>query len=290
MKFYVKDGILNFGGSQYNTGNIQVIWDNEVESARTKFKLVTPFGLLYENYWNIIANLKNEQGAAYTDYNSIKSEFAEFAWNNNTITITNTSIKAVPSDAGGTIIPVSTSIKQSDGSQKTQVVNATGDAISPNATYLRSSVEITRPNTTPTYSAGDSINETSPVIKELTNVTTSAGGGGVIMDCVIKCDDVTNMSGKSVMLYLYNVAPTPIADDSAFTELYADKGKDPIAIPVTFNTPTTGSTSCTAEVSVIKSFVCATGSTSLYCALQYTTGGLVAASKHFNIVLRTIIS
>lgn len=126
MKFYVKDGILNFGGSQYNTGNIQVIWDNEVESARTKFKLVTPFGLLYENYWNIIANLKNEQGTAYTDYNSIKSEFAEFAWDNNTITITNTSIKAIPSDTGGVIIPVATSIKQSDGSQKSQIVDHNG--------------------------------------------------------------------------------------------------------------------------------------------------------------------
>jgi hypothetical protein len=182
------------------------------------------------------------------------------------------------------------SATQTDGTQKSQPVRADGSVIDPLSKYLRSSVEITRPNTTPTYSAGDSINETTPVIKELTNVTTSVGGGGVIIDCMIETDDVTNFAGKSVMLWLYKSAPTAIADDAVFTNLYANKDKRVMSIPVTFLTPATGSDSCVGEASVIKEFVCDPASTSLYCALQYTTGGAAAASKHFNIVLRTVVS
>jgi len=162
--------------------------------------------------------------------------------------------------------------------------------IQPSNVYIRSSVEITRPNTTPTYAAGDSINETVAVIKELTNVTTAVGGGGVIMDCMIECNDVTNFVGKTVTLWLYKSAPTAIADDAAFTNLYANKDKRVMSIPVTFSTPATGSDSCVGEASVIKEFVCDPASTSLHCALQYTTGGAAAASKHFNIAIRTIVS
>ena len=175
-------------------------------------------------------------------------------------------------------------------SSKTQIVDTNGNPIKTLSTYIRSSVEITRPNTTPTYTAGDSINETVAVIKELTNVTTAVGGGGVIMDCMIETDDVTNFAGKSVMLWIYRTAPIAIADDAVFTTLYANKDKRVMSIPVTFTTPATGSDSCVGEASVIKEFVCDPASTSLYCALQYTTGGAAAASKHFNIVLRTIVS
>jgi len=110
------------------------------------------------------------------------------------------------------------------------------------------------------------------------------------MDCMIECDDVTNFAGKSVMLWIYRTVPTAVADDAVFTTLYANKDKRVMSIAVTFTTPATGSDSCVGEASVIKEFICDPASTSLYCALQYTTGGAAAASKHFNIVLRTIVS
>ena len=178
--------------------------------------------------------------------------------------------------------------KDSDDNPSIRTTLSGIGSVYPSGLPKRLSTEITRPADTTAYTAGDSINETVAVAKELTGAAINNGGGGILMDIMLESDDVTNMAGKTVTVWLYNGTFTPIADNSPFTNTYANKDLRILSFQATFSSPVSGSTSCIAEVQVGKEYVCGAGSTSLFLALQHNTGGNSASGKKINVVLRVI--
>lgn len=69
---------------------------------------------------------------------------------------------------------------------------------------------ITRPNNTTNYSAGDSINETTPKVLQFP-VGRVNGGSGVLIYGFLSNTQLTN---HTYYLWLYTVAPSPVADNA----------------------------------------------------------------------------
>lgn len=84
--------------------------------------------------------------------------------------------------------------------------------------------EFTRPSDTTAYGANDVVGYTgSADTTLLAAIFRENGGTGYVIKAELWTDQAANVS--PFRLYLFNVEPTPIADNSAFTLLYADISK-----------------------------------------------------------------
>jgi hypothetical protein len=85
--------------------------------------------------------------------------------------------------------------------------------------------EFTRPSDTTQYTAGDVVGPvTTPATMSFANAAFSTGGGGIIRAIRIHKSTAT-VTLSTFRLWFYNADVTPIADNSAWTTLYADRGK-----------------------------------------------------------------
>lgn len=84
--------------------------------------------------------------------------------------------------------------------------------------------EFTRPSDTTAYAANDVVGYTGSADTTLIAAIFSENGGtGYVVKAELWTDQAANVS--PFRMYLFNVEPTPIADNSAFTLLYADISK-----------------------------------------------------------------
>jgi hypothetical protein len=82
-------------------------------------------------------------------------------------------------------------------------------------------VEITRPANTTAYAAKDVVADNTTANLIFTNAVPDLGGSGVVTGVQILTDQTTNTT--SFILHLYHTAPTAIADNAAFTLLWAER-------------------------------------------------------------------
>lgn len=128
----------------------------------------------------------------------------------------------------------------------------------------------TRPADTTAYAASDVVcnSTSSPAVITFTNIAKEAGGNGYIMSARLN-KSTTTTTNANFRLYLYTVAPTPIADNAAFTLLYANRASRIGWIDFSsMNTEGTGSDSANAYVTAAGvKFTCAADSRNLYGVL-----------------------
>ena len=106
------------------------------------------------------------------------------------------------------------------------VVIASDQTNVPVVTTLKSSgpVEFTRPADTTAYAASDVVGPvTTPAVIDFGAMFSAVGKSGYIVRAKVFTDQVACVA--QFRLYLYKVAPTPIADNSPFTLLYANASK-----------------------------------------------------------------
>jgi hypothetical protein len=150
---------------------------------------------------------------------------------------------------------------------------------------------LTRPADTPgAYSTDDEINTStsSPTYITFTDVARVVGGGGTLMACMKRVNNVA--ATAQLRLYLYNAAPTPCNDHATFTQLWADRAKEIGYID--FPSPNiagTGSDMACAQVSAINiPFKCAEASKNLYGRVRTIAAGAAPnASQVYEFTLRS---
>lgn len=107
------------------------------------------------------------------------------------------------------------------------------------------SASFTRPSDTTAYTIGDVIGPvTTPANLTFTNLLRIAGGSAYLVKAMLTSNNAA--STMKVRLYLFDTDPTPIADNSPFTLLYANAANRLGYIDFT-NTITEGSGSTAAE-------------------------------------------
>lgn len=87
------------------------------------------------------------------------------------------------------------------------------------------SAEFTRPSNTTQYAAGDVVGPvTTPAVQTLLKASWVSGGGGEVVAIRLSKSDAT-VTLATFRVWFYKTAPTAIADNSAWTNLYADREK-----------------------------------------------------------------
>ncbi len=152
---------------------------------------------------------------------------------------------------------------------------------------------LVRPADTPgVYHVDDEINThtTVPTYITFTDVARTNGGGGTILVCMKRTNNVAATS--QVRLYLYNVAPTPNGDHTPFIQLWADREKE-IGY-VDFPSPNiagTGSDMACAQVSAINiPFKCGAATKNLYGRARVIAAGAAPISaQNYEFTLRSLV-
>jgi hypothetical protein len=147
--------------------------------------------------------------------------------------------------------------------------------------YTNVEVEFTRPSDTTAYTAKDVVGNTgTAAVMEFAGAGRIAGGHGNLVKARLFTDSATAMLGSSFRLHLYKETPTPIADNSPFTLLYANKSNRVGYIDIgPLATEATGSNAASALwVDIPLNYTCAAASTSLFAVLEITTVGAAPAS------------
>lgn len=148
------------------------------------------------------------------------------------------------------------------------------------------SANFTRPSDTTAYAASDAVsNSTSaPVALTFANAGRTASGTGVIVKARIATNASTVLT--RFKLWLYNVSPTPINDNAAFTLLDAQKAGRIGAILIGPTvTEGTGSDSSEAVVSDIQLPYTSDASGNLYGLLETPDGFTPTSGETFFIYL-----
>jgi hypothetical protein len=141
-------------------------------------------------------------------------------------------------------------------------------------------VEITRPATTPTYTARDVISADPAAVITFAGCARVNGGCGYIVKARLFTNSVTAMLGAVIRLHLYHTAPTAIADDSPMALLYANAAKRIgfIDFPALATEGTGSDSSASLWVDMPLKFKCAAASKNLYGLAELTTVGAAPAS------------
>jgi hypothetical protein len=155
--------------------------------------------------WNILKQLDKLTGIASTTAASSASG------------LTNTELRATPVGVTQSSQPLptnaSTSTKQSDGTQKTQTIDALG--INSESRFRVLKQLVTRPaNITPVIANGV-LTDVSTLISKFVNANKSAGYGLMITDFRIQTND-TGIAGKTFRLHIYDDTVTPTTYNTAF--------------------------------------------------------------------------
>lgn len=123
--------------------------------------------------------------------------------------------------------------------------------------------------------------------QELADAVLFPGGSGVIQDVILELSSVTAAHlGKVYSIYLYNEAITPVADNAALVDLYANRNKFVAKIDVTTAASVVdGADAVIGTAAPGKYFKCADTSKSLFAVLQTPANASNVASVKFNITL-----
>jgi len=142
------------------------------------------------------------------------------------------------------------------------------------------SAAITRPDNTTAYTANDVVSTTSTQNITFSDVSYIQGNHIMLMDATLRIDLTAVPSGMiGFKLYLYDSAPTAIADNAAYDWIAADKSK--LLTYITFSVPEkVGSTGIlwTELNGINRRLKLASSSNTLYGVLQ-TLGGYTPASE-----------
>ena len=167
--------------------------------------------------------------------------------------------------------------------QSSQTVDASGNILYPSGTPISVSREITRPADTTAYTAGDTINaDAANSVLEFDGMSITDTGGGILMEAKVETN-ITTFASQTIRLWVYNAAPaTPLGDNAAFVNAYADKNKLLYFVDVDMEALNAGSDSVVGIASVAKEYVTATGSLFVVpqsiSAVTPTSGGKVNIS------------
>ena len=182
-----------------------------------------------------------------------------------------------------------TSANQTNGEQKTQVVDASGNALPINGTPIRIEVEITRPADTTAYTTGDSINTstTTPIAFELANMSTAAGGGGFITKLKVETN-ITAMANASLRIYFFRDIPSGItADNVPMTIAYANSSKRSFYIDVVLDSLVAGSDSVFGQtLDLSTEYACL--ATSMYFTIQTNTAFTPTSGGKIKVIVSSL--
>lgn len=147
------------------------------------------------------------------------------------------------------------------------------------------SAEFTRPADTTAYAPNDVVGPTVADVLTFVDAARVDGGRGYITNATIVKDETT-VTNSLFRLWVYSVAPTPIADNSPYTLLYADRDSYLGYVDFACSTEGTGSDSAQALVTNVNlAFRCAPGSRNLYGVLEAKQAYLPASGENFWIGL-----
>jgi hypothetical protein len=152
-------------------------------------------------------------------------------------------------------------------------------------TFVSAATELTRPSNISAYVAKDTVNETVASYLTFANVVTTAGDGGYIMKARLVTNNVLTVAIR-FKLHLYHTAPTPIADRTQFTLLYANRANriGSITFPAT-STEGTGSDSANTMDDAIRLAFTTVGATSLYGVLEAVDAFTPTSGQKFYVEL-----
>lgn len=147
---------------------------------------------------------------------------------------------------------------------------------------VRSDFSFTRPSDTTAYTAKDVVGNTgTAAVITLEDIARVEGGVGEIVAALLATDQSTNTA--TYRLHIFNVAPTAIADNAAFTLLEADIGAYQGYIDfAAMVTEASGSeVAHSLNTTVRLPFVCADGSRDLYAVLTNVATFTPASAQQF---------
>lgn len=144
----------------------------------------------------------------------------------------------------------------------------------------------TRPSDTTAYAALDAVSDSTsaPTVLTFTAMARSSGGSGRITRARIETDQSANVA--AFKLHIFNVSPTAINDNAAFTKLWASRASyiGSITFPL-MSTEGTGSTGAYAEVSLNPIQFVTSGSQNLFGILETLTAFTPANGQNFFVEL-----
>lgn len=173
-----------------------------------------------------------------------------------------------------------------DGSQKNQIVDGSGNFLYPSGTPVLVAGEITRPADTDAYTAGDVINTDTAEVLEFDNLAITNTGGGILME--VKAEtNITTFGGQFIRLWIYNVSPAvPLGDNVAFVNSYADKNSLLFFIDVLMEDLLAGSDSVIGITSIAKEYI--TVNKKLYIVPQTISAITPTSGGKLNITLTSL--
>jgi hypothetical protein len=146
----------------------------------------------------------------------------------------------------------------------------------------------TRPDNATPYSANDVVGPNVAAVITFTGAARANAGSGNIVKARLVANSATGMLGAVLRLWVYKVAPTPIADNSPYTLLWADRANriGYIDFPA-LTTEGTGSDSCSSLWSDMPlNFTTGASDSALYGVLEIkTVGAAPIAQQQFGVFL-----
>jgi hypothetical protein len=123
---------------------------------------------------------------------------------------------------GGAAVDLSTAAKQTDGTQKTQTVDGAG--INSESIIRTFGLTITRPANQTVYAAGDVIGDVGAAMLMFADVAKAAGYGVAILGVRAQTND-TGLAGKALNVSFYNSALTTVPEDNAAFSMVDDNAE-----------------------------------------------------------------
>lgn len=201
-------------------------------------------------------------------------------------------VNALPSlgsvaDASSLPVTKSTEDKAVSSAIKTAVegMAAGTSTVSVKTSMKTVSVEFTRPSDTTAYAANDVVGNTgAAAVINFADMFAANAGTGYLVKARLLTDQAANVAAHR--LYIYHTTPTPIADNSAFTLLYADESKlvGYIDFPAG-QTEGTGSTASIAQWTGQLQANAAAADVDFYCVLITKTIYTPANAQKYTISL-----
>lgn len=194
------------------------------------------------------------------------------------------------------ITGVATSANQTNGEQKTQIVDSNGNSITLSSGEPRFlTCEYTRPSNTNTRPAYGSINETVAVIKELLSPTNQQsanlnGGGGNVINGSLASNNTSDVGRQFGLLFLREDISPIIADNSVQTLLYANQLKRLNVVYVTLEAQAAGSDMCIGRFNLPFEYVCKADSKALKVLIFDVTGGTTASGSKYMVTVNVQVN
>lgn len=138
-----------------------------------------------------------------------------------------------------------------------------------------------RPADTTAYAASDVVGPAVAAVQTLSDVAATPGGSGYVTKVrMVKSTSTT--TNASFRVYFYTVAPTPIADNAAFTLLWANRANRIGHCDLTLSTEGTGSDSASNTDATIRlPFSCPAGVADLYAVVVAKAAYTPASAEQF---------